>query len=358
MTGRYKSVFRPELTSVSNKFIDEYMSKASGDYVKVYLCFLRLEQAGREVDFASLAELSGLSEGDVKRALSYWEGAGVMEADAEYAETRSAAAPKEQSAKNQKMDQYQEAEKTVRAEAPAAVQAKSAPVKKDYQVSISSLDNDPDFKQLLYIAEMYLNKILTSTDCQILANLYGGLGINYDLLEYLLEYCANTHHTTVRYAEAVALSWHEKGIRTVEEAKAFSKIISKDSYSVMKAMGLTGRGPGVEEIAYIDKWFREYGFSSEIVVEACTRTLKNVHHPDFNYADAILTGWKKAGVIAKRDIEELDRQHRERAKAPENMPSRNARVSGNRFHNLEQHGYDYDDMVWNMINSGPNSSEG
>lgn len=35
-----------------------------------------------------------------------------------------------------------------------------------------------------------------------------------------------------------------------------------------------------------------------------------------------------------------------------------ARKSSNRFHNLEEHGYDYDEMIWNMINTGASDSPG
>ena len=40
-----------------------------------------------------------------------------------------------------------------------------------------------------------------------------------ELLEYLVEYCVQNGHISVRYMETVAMSWHEKGIRTALEAK-------------------------------------------------------------------------------------------------------------------------------------------
>ena len=56
----------------------------------------------------------------------------------------------------------------------------------------------------------------------------------------------------------------------------------------------------------MDKWFRDYGFSREVVLEACSRTITAIHNPSFQYADKILTDWKEAGVRGLGDIMELD----------------------------------------------------
>ena len=60
------------------------------------------------------------------------------------------------------------------------------------------------------------------------------------------------------------------------------------------------------EQALIDKWFKDYGFTREIVLEACSRTITAIHSPSFQYADRILTEWKKAGVKSFEDIKAMD----------------------------------------------------
>lgn len=64
-----------------------------------------------------------------------------------------------------------------------------------------------------------------------------------ELLEYLVEYCVQNGHISVRYMETVAMSWHEKGIRTALEAKDYSASYSRDSFAVMKAFGINSRKP-------------------------------------------------------------------------------------------------------------------
>ena len=189
---------------------------------------------------------------------------------------------------------------------------------------MSRLTSDESFKQLIYIAQQYLNKLLTPTDCQILGNLYSNLGFSGELLEYLIEYCVQNHHTSLRYMEKVALGWHKRGIKDV--------------------------GPAEVESEFIEKWFWEYGFTRELIVEACSRTIRQIHKPSFDYADKILRDWKNAGVKSFRDVSELDKKRKEEGGAKRRQASAGSSRSSNRFHNLEEHGYDYDEMVWSMIN--------
>ena len=60
-----------EVTVLPNKFIDEYMIKADGEYVKIYLLILRLQGMGLPVDVERIADYLELTRKDVLRALSY-----------------------------------------------------------------------------------------------------------------------------------------------------------------------------------------------------------------------------------------------------------------------------------------------
>ena len=59
------------VTVVSNEFIDNYMARANGEYVKVYLYILR--NGGRADSVADIADALNHTEADVRRALVYWE---------------------------------------------------------------------------------------------------------------------------------------------------------------------------------------------------------------------------------------------------------------------------------------------
>ena len=229
---------------------------------------------------------------------------------------------------------------------------------------VNRLSQDEGFSQLLYIAQKYLNKVFTPRDCQVFAYLYEDLGMNEEVLEYLVEYCVQNGHTSMRYIEAVARSWHEKGIRTAQEAKDYSASYNRDSFAVMKAFGINSRKPAAPEQKLMDKWFKDYGFSRDVVLEACNRTITAIHNPSFQYADKILTDWKEAGVRGLGDIMELDA--RRMAAKEDTARSRDKRlqtydtaVSGqgnrtrkgapNQFHNFEQRDTDYDALMLKQV---------
>jgi DNA replication protein DnaD len=51
---------------------------------------------------------------------------------------------------------------------------------------------------------------------------------------------------------------------------------------------------------------KTYGFSSDIIMEACERTVLATDKHRFEYADSILTSWYKGNVHHKADIKVMD----------------------------------------------------
>lgn len=61
-------------TYVPNKFIDDYMTAANGEYVKIYLYLLRcMNQPDCSFSLSKLADHFDHTEKDIRRALKYWE---------------------------------------------------------------------------------------------------------------------------------------------------------------------------------------------------------------------------------------------------------------------------------------------
>ncbi|WP_415067331.1 DnaD domain protein [Lacrimispora sp.] len=326
------------------------MAGANGEYVKAYLYLMRHE--GEEVTISMIADALNHTEADVTRALSYWKKAGVLLEDLPPKQEPSPAFSETACAVG-----------TAPAEKTPATPLKRPSYSPD---QISSLAGDEDFSQLLYIAQKYMNKVFTQRECEVFAYLYDGLSMPAELLEYVVEYCVQGGHSSIRYIETVAISWHEKGFRTVEEAKNHAVSFSKDSFAVMKAFGLNDRKPGDMERGFMDRWFKSYGFTRELVIEACNRTLAATHSPSFQYADKILEGWKKSGVRSLEEVKKLDEQHADRmrnadargGKKPESdgkagtykqAPSSKGRGGQNQFQNFPQREIDYDALVLQQL---------
>ena len=78
------------ITIVENDFIDHYMVSANGEYVKVYLLLLRYQNIPEQLpDIPQMADLLENTEGDILRALKYWEKEGIL--SLEYDETNELA---------------------------------------------------------------------------------------------------------------------------------------------------------------------------------------------------------------------------------------------------------------------------
>lgn len=318
------------VTVLENEFIDRYMPKANGEYVKVYLMLLRhLDESASLPAPSRLADLLECTEKDILRAFKYWEGQGLLEY------------------KEEAPDRSLQAEVS-----PSEASLTVAPVSDtDKSVNTQKHDNRKEFKELLFVAEQYLGKTLSATDINAITYFYETLQMSADLIEYLIEYCVENGHKSIHYIQKVALSWHSQDIRTAEQAKTNSVLYNKNCYSILNAYGIKGRAPAASEIAYIRKWHEEYTFSLEIILEACDRTMNMIHQPNFEYTDSILKNWYKKNVHTLEDVSVLDaaftRAKADKARQQTTQPSK---PSGrNKFNNFENRSYDMNDLERRLI---------
>ena len=323
-------------TPVSDIFLDEYMPAANGEYVKVYLYLLRcLKSDMQELSISLIADKFDHTESDVQRALKYWEKMHLLklEYDESKALTGICLTENEAKAANPETD------------APLVPEgsSESSPF-----TSVSPLSQD-EAKQLLFICEQYLGKTLSSTEVSRIMYFHDTLGFSADLIEYLVEYCVSKQHKSLRYIESVALGWHKSGYTTVSQAKQQTSTYSKAYFSILKAFGISGRNPVEGEIAYMNKWMKEWGFSEELIGEACGRTMGAIHQPSFEYADRILERWKEKGITRFSELETLDKQHQS-ARRPADTAAPIKSPAPNRFHNFAKHNYDIQELEKKLIN--------
>ena len=70
---------QPEVTVLSNIFIDHYMPEANGEFVKVYIYLLRtLSSAPVSFALEQMADQLLCTERDILRALKYWNKCGLL----------------------------------------------------------------------------------------------------------------------------------------------------------------------------------------------------------------------------------------------------------------------------------------
>lgn len=349
-------------TSVSNIFIDQYMSDANGEFVKIYLYLLRLMNLpDASFSISSIADKFDHTEKDIKRALCYWERMHLLRL--EYDDNQNLtgiclldSVPKSSGKKEDSHPGSPHTGSSPRSVEPDSPTISAIPAKKTYSPDdIRQFRQNESIAELFFITERYLARTLSATDINTILYLYDGLGFSADLIEYLVEYCVSKGHTSIRYIEKVALGWADSNIRTVEDAKQSTNLHSQSYFTVMKALGISGRNLVPSEIAFIEKWQSEYGFSNEMISEACQRTIQTIHQPSFEYTDSILTNWRKKQIRSLADVARQDSEYQSQKKAakPAASAAITANISKNRFNNFKQRSYDYEELEKMLLTTNP-----
>lgn len=334
-----------DYTTVSNIFIDNYMPQANGEFVKIYLYLLRcMSDPTRDLSISSLADKFNQTEKDVNRALRYFAGKGLIAIEygpddelsaitflpvsSELSVVSSRTTATEQNNSNRVVIQN-------------PVQTGTAlPEKPVYTADmLLQLNSNDEVSQLLYIAQKYIGRPLSTTESQTIFYLYDSLHFSSELIEYLIENCISRGHKSMRYIEKVALDWAAAGITNVDEAREYAGRYSKNVYSIMKAFGLNGRDPAASEWKYINCWYQEYGFDLDLILEACNRTIQTIHKPNFEYADTILRKWKEQKVTKLADVAALDFQ-----RVSKKQTTTVKQNGANKFNNYPQHTYDFEQL--------------
>lgn len=345
-------------TVLDNEFIDHYMVRANGEYVKVYLLLLRhMNQSSGYLSVSELADLLECTEKDILRALRYWKSEGLLDYLDDTPDDPSPKSTAPSPAASSGLHDVQSGYMT--SSIPANSVSDSAALASTTNIQqYRSRKERAEFKELLFVAEQYLGKTLSATDIDQITYFYDTLNMSAELIEYLIEYCVENGHKSMHYINKVALSWHEENITTVNLAKTSSFLYNKNCYCVLNAYGIKGRGPAASEIAYIRKWSEEYGFALEVILEACDRTMNSIHQPSFDYTDSILKRWKDKNVRQLKDIDSVDadyRKEKERAKelAKERKRQQQAQKpvssQNNKFNNFDGRSYDMNDLERRLV---------
>jgi len=366
---------------VSNIFLDKFMPEANGEFVKIYLYLIRcISDSGMEISISLLADKFNHTENDVIRALRYWEKSGLISLlyDTNKKELVSITLLSSDDTNNMKEISNDSIDKnnnrndtsdfnsksnnnrTVSHDVPnidvpiiieSVAERKPKPVYTSSQ--LKQFAEKDDLSQLLYIAQKYLGKTLTSTETNSIIYFYEALKFPSDLIEYLIEYCVSKEHKSMRYIEKVAVSWADAGIESISQAKKEITFHNNNIYSVMKAFGINNRNLGIREQEFINKWNDIYCFDSEIIIEACNRTIQVTHQPSFEYADSILSKWKEKNITRLSELKSLDEQFvqsknsKERILAPK--ASGSSTLSSNKFNNFTQRDYNFDELEKQLI---------
>lgn len=345
-------------SSISNFFIDHYMTDANGEFVKVYLYLIRLLSNNTPFTVAQIADHFNLTENDICRAIKYWVSRDVLKLNYDGKgyptgivllplsrpehglEAESDALSILRKPMNASMDD-EEYDMTAAAKAPATrpgrrqltpttskvvsdasghdrmVVESSIPLKQELKQDVlNDLLRNEDWEMLIFgIENTFYNRGLTPAEINSLFYIHNDLGFDEDLIDFLIDYCLRKGKKSWSYIEATARNWYADGIRTVADAKVQCSETAELAKKVLSTLCITDRQASPLEIEFINTWHRDMGFSEELIILACQKAiLAKPKSANFKYVNGIIENWNKNGIKTVADVEAEAKTHKEAQK--------------------------------------------
>lgn len=355
-----------EYTSVSNVFIDEYMTKANGEYVKIYLYLLRMvnnEETASLLSTELIADHFTLMESDVYRSLNYWSDEGLI--NLTYSDEGKLTGivfndfVKQTSMSTTILHQNEYVDQKVLAKASGDADTKVAapvsttfivPKKVTYSPSqIMEFKKDPRIDDLIFYVESIIGRPLNpSSDTNSIIYMAKDLNMDIDFVEYFIDVMIDKGVKSLRKIEQEMVKLASNGIFNKADYKKNELIKSNIFKAINKIFGMDSSTPAKRNVELVQKWCDEFNFGEDIIIEACHRTMANekVTHGRFNYTDGTLTNWFNAKVKTLEDIKPLDEEHRKQNERLKTVVGPAASKSKKRANKpeMETHTYDLDSL--------------
>lgn len=325
-------------TVISNAFIEHFMLDANGSYVKVYLYLSKCIQSGStDISIPFLADKTDSTERDIVRALQHWEKKGLIKIThdnvTEQISSIQMLNPDDVYTTSKSASYIDDTVEDIASTSQipfSSKEKKSVPVN---SVSVSAeqrkeLAANQDFQFALQAIQSFLERPFKSNEIELISYLYGTLHFSSELLIHLYDYCISLGKSNSNYIQAVALSWHEQGVKTPEDAKKVTTDYNTAYTAISKAFGL-GRPLAIIEKQFVERWQKEWTIDLSVIIEACNRTMLKIQKADFKYTEGILDNWHKSGIKTLLDVEKADEIYAKHKSEKSNNNQKNYKYNTN-----------------------------
>ena len=325
-------------TVISNAFIEHFMLDANGSYVKVYLYLSKCLQSGSiDISIPFLADKTDSTERDIIRALQHWEKKGLIKITLDNVTEQISSIqmlnPDDVYQASKSASYIDDTAEDIASTSQIPFSSKEKKSDSVKSVSISAeqrkeLAANQDFQFALQAIQSFLERPFKSNEIELISYLYGTLHFSSELLIHLYDYCISLGKSNSNYIQAVALSWHEQGVKTPEDAKKVTTDYNTAYTAISKAFGL-GRPLAIIEKQFVERWQKEWMIDLSVIIEACNRTMLKIQKADFKYTEGILDNWHKSGIKTLLDVEKADEIYAKHKSEKSNNSQKNYRYTAN-----------------------------
>ena len=290
---------------VSSYFVEHLMRDANGIFVKVYLYALNLACHGQSISNAEIANALNILESDVLQAFTHWNSVGAISECGD-------------------VITFCQGESQVKADFPKS-QTQSEDHRPAYAPNEAPLavSENPALADLVALSQELLGKPLSPNELETLSWFYDGLKFAPEVILMLLEYCVSKDKRNMNYIEKVAISWHEKGINSMDAVEQYlQNEEQKTSYlhSLRKIMGITDRALSQNEEQFLNKWHEHCGMSEEMVKLAYEQCIIQTAKLSFPYIDKIIERWYQQGIKTPEQAKTDDEKFRSKKAGSQEQP--------------------------------------
>ncbi len=269
------------------------LADADADTLKVLLCLAQSPDISKE----ELAARLDITPKKVTKALSLWQGAGVLCSD----ET-----VKEQTETAKKKTGVTGNISTV--ESSPVPQTTTVPHYTTEELT-ALLESRRELSGLIDECSRVLGKVLSTHEVSVLLSLMNYLNVDGEYLLLMLAYCAGIGKKSMRYIESLAVSLYDEGIVDLvslqECLKQKEQRIAAEG-SIRTLFGMNSRALTAKEKKLIDTWLFTYHYDLDIITRAYEMTVDAIGKPSIPYAGSILERWAAADLHTLADIEAAD----------------------------------------------------
>lgn len=264
-------------TNVENIFINEYMTQAPGDYVKVYLFALMYADFDMRMTNETIAKHLDMEDEDVLKAWTYWEKLGVIRKHYE---------------KPGDKFRYQVEFLNLK-ELAYGKKQKSQKPEPNIPDRLKQLMSDDTIKDMYSEIERITGRLFEGKEPAEIISWITDYNANPEMIVYAYSYCVKKkNHSNHKYVGAIVKEWANQGLKTIDQIEDYLEETDNRHYlykRVLRALGFL-RNATEEEKRIMDTWFDQMGFSIDRVLDACKKTT-GISNPNINYINSVLKAW-------------------------------------------------------------------
>jgi DnaD/phage-associated family protein len=246
-------------------------------------------------DVKKLATAADCSQDEVRDALAFWRGAGVIEAQGN---KKSKSCGDEATVVESKPEKDEKKPRKLRS-------ADELP-----HYSSDELNNimtaRKDIVTFVDECQNVIGKMLNVKEITVLVGLIDYLSLDPEYVVILVTHCANIGKRSMHYVEKTAFGLYDQGICTPDELLAEldrrERLASAEG-KIRSLFGIGTRALTTKEKKFISAWLVDMGYSDEIIKKAYEITADATGTGSIPYANTVIERWNAEGLRTLSEIE-------------------------------------------------------